>query len=57
MVPYTLETAVRHEDVAVRIESQKIAEGLDGDDGAGNGIVFRNCILEKDLQGFPGAAA
>ena len=43
--------------MAVRIESQKIAEGLDGDDGAGNGIVFRNCILEKDLQGFPGAAA
>jgi hypothetical protein len=25
--------------------------------GAGDGIVFRNCILEKNLQGFPGATA
>ena len=53
----TIETAVRHENVGVRIVSQKIAEGLHGDDGAGDGIIFRNRILEKDLQGFPGAAA
>ena len=53
----TIKTAVGHQDVAVWIESEKIAEGLDSDDGAGDGIVFRNCILEKDLQGFPGAAA
>ena len=39
------------------IEPQKIAEGLDGDDGAGDGIIFGNRLLEKDLQGFPGAAA
>jgi len=43
--------------VAVGIQSEKIAEGLDSDDGAGDGIVFGNRILEKDLQGFPGTAA
>ena len=43
--------------MAVGIESEKIAEGLDSDDGAGNGIVFPHCILDKDFQGFPGAAA
>ena len=52
-----IETAVRHQNVTVRIESEKIAEGLDSDDGAGEGIIFRNRILEKNLQGFPGAAA
>ena len=30
---------------------------LDTDDCAGDGIVFRNRMLEKNLQGFPGAAA
>ncbi len=54
--PAAVETAIRHEDVAVGIESEKIAKGLDGDDGAGNGIILRNRLLEKDLQGFPGAA-
>jgi len=52
-----VETAVRHEDVGVRIESEGIAEGLDGEDGAGNGIIFGNRLLEKDLQGFAGATA
>jgi len=42
---------------SVRIESEEIAEGLDGDDGAGDGIIFGNRLLEKDLQEFPGAAA
>ena len=55
--PAAVETAIRHEDVAVRIESQKIAEGLNGDDGTGDGIIFGNCLLEKYLQGFPSAAA
>jgi len=41
----------------VGIESEEIAEGLDSNDGAGDGNVFMNGILEKDLQGFPGAAA
>ena len=52
-----IETAVRHQNVTVRIESEKIAEGLDSDDGAWDGIIFRNRILDKNLQGFPGAAA
>jgi len=52
-----VETAVRHENVGVRIESEEIAECLHGDDGAGDGIIFGNRLLEKDLQGFPGATA
>jgi hypothetical protein len=43
--------------VAVWIESEKIAEGLDSDDRAGNRILFRNGIQEENLQRFPGAAA
>ena len=39
------------------IESEKIAKRLHGDDGARDGIIFGNCILEKDLKGFPGATA
>ncbi len=39
------------------IETEEVAEGLDSDDGAGNGIVLVNRILEKNLQGFPGTAA
>jgi hypothetical protein len=34
-----VKAAVRHEDVAVKIKSQEIAEGLDSDDGAGDRIV------------------
>jgi len=30
---------------------------LDTDDRSGGGIIFRNRMLEKNLQGFPGAAA
>ncbi|MFH1629333.1 MAG: hypothetical protein ABIE47_11515 [Pseudomonadota bacterium] len=41
----------------MRIVSQEIAERLHGDDGAGDGIVCRNRILEKNFQGFPGRAA
>jgi hypothetical protein len=54
---FPVETAVRHQDVAVWIESEKIAEGLGSDDCAGDGIIFGNRLLEEDLQGFPGAAA
>ena len=52
-----VETAVRHQNVGVRIKSEEIAEGLHGDDGAGDGIIFGDRLLEKDLQGFPGTAA
>ena len=41
----------------MRIESKEIAKALDSNDGAGDGISFRNRMLEKNLQGFPGAAA
>ena len=53
----TSRPAIRHEDVGVRIVSPEITERLHGDDGAGDGISFRNRILEKGLQRFPGAAA
>jgi hypothetical protein len=53
----TIKTAVCHQDVAVWIESEKIAEGLDSDSGTGDGIVLMVRHLEKDLQGFPGQAA
>jgi hypothetical protein len=52
-----IKTAVGYEDVAVRIESEGIANRLHRDDGAGDGIIFRNRMLEKNLQGFPVAAA
>ena len=37
----TIKTAVGHQDVAVGIESEEIAEGLDGDDGAGERDFYR----------------
>ena len=54
---FAVEAAIGHEDMAVRIKSEKIAEGLDSDDGARNGIVLWDRLLVKDLQGFPGRAA
>ena len=41
----------------MRIESREVAKRLHGNDGAGDGIVFRSCILEENLQGFPDGAA
>jgi hypothetical protein len=41
----------------VRIESEEITEGLLGGDCAGDWIIFRNSLLEKDIQGFTCAAA
>jgi hypothetical protein len=54
---FSIEAAVRDEDVAVRIESEEIAEGLYGNDGAGDGIILRNNLPKKHLQGFPGTTA
>jgi hypothetical protein len=54
---FAVEAAVRDENMAVGIESESITEGLDGDNCAGNGILFRNDILEENLQRFPGTAA
>jgi hypothetical protein len=42
--------------MTVGIESEEVAKGLDGDDGAGDGILLRHSLLKKELQGFPGAA-
>ncbi len=46
--PLCEEAAVRDENMAVRVETEHIANGLDGDDSAGNGILFRNDILEEN---------
>lgn len=46
----TITTAVGHQDVAVRIESEDVAEGLNSDDCSGDRIIFRNRILGKDLK-------
>jgi hypothetical protein len=43
--------------VAVRIESEEVTERLHSDDSAGDGVILRDRLLEKDLQRFPGAAA
>ena len=50
-----VEASVRHQDMAVGIESEEVAKGLDGNDGAGDGIPLRHRLLKKELQGFPGA--
>ena len=52
-----VKAAIGNQDMAMGVESQEIAEGLDGDDRARDGIVIRDCSLDKDLQGFPRAAA
>jgi len=54
---FPIEAAVRDEDVAVRIEAEKISEGLHGDDSAGDGIILRNGLPKKYLKGFPGTSA
>ncbi len=51
-----VEASVRYQDMAVGIESEEVAKGLDGNDGAGDGILLRHRLLKKELQGFPGAA-
>jgi len=53
----SVKASIGDENVAVGIESEEIAEGLDGDDGAGDGILLRNRLLDKYLQGFPGTPA
>ena len=41
----------------MRIESEEVTESLNGNAGAGDKIILRNHLLEKGLQGLPGAAA
>ncbi len=44
-------SSVRYQDMAVGIEAEKVAKGLDGDDGAGDGIPLRHRLLKKELKG------
>jgi hypothetical protein len=41
--------------MTVGIESEEVAKGLEGNGGAGDGILLRHRLLKKELQGFPGA--
>jgi hypothetical protein len=43
--------------MAVRVESQEIPEGLDGDDGAWECILLRDNSLEKHFQRLPCTSA
>jgi len=54
---FAVETAVGQEDVAVGVESEEVAKGLDGNDGARDVFLFRHCLLDKNLKGFPRATA
>jgi len=38
------------------VEAEAVSESLDCYNGAGEGIIFGNYILDEYLQGFPGAA-
>jgi hypothetical protein len=57
------ETTVRQENMAVRIKAEEVAKGLDSNDSAGNGCLFRypdtgpKSGLHKNLHGFPRAEA
>src|SRR4030042_3565439 len=51
-----VEACVRYQDMAVGIESEKVAKSLDGNDGTGDGIPLRQRRLKEELQEFPGAA-
>jgi hypothetical protein len=42
-----VEATVRYQDMAMGIEPQKVAKGLDGDDRAGDGIPLRHRIPKK----------
>jgi hypothetical protein len=52
-----VKASVRDQDMTVGVESEKIAEGLNGDHGARDRILFVYDLLQENLQGFPGAAA
>lgn len=45
-----IKTAIGHQDVGVRIDSEEVAEGLNGDDRAGDVIFFAGYLLKEDLQ-------
>jgi len=49
--------AIRHQDTTGRVETQEVAEGLNSNDGTGNGILLRDRLFEKNIQQLPCAAA
>jgi hypothetical protein len=53
----SIETAIGAEHVAMGVEVQEIAEGLDRNDCPGSSLLFWREAKEKDLQGIPGTAA
>ena len=53
-MPFPQEASVRNKKVAVGIEPEKVAEGLNDDDGAEYRIVLGNDLLEEGFQRLPG---
>jgi len=47
---FAIEAPVRHNNVAVRIEPEEVAEGLDGDDRTGKWFLFRYGLLDEDFM-------
>jgi len=47
------EATVHHQDMAVEVESQEVAKGLDGDDGARDGIKVDLETLKQQSLGWP----
>ena len=45
--PFCVEATVRDKNTAMRVETEHIAEGLDGDHRAGYGILFRNDLRTR----------
>jgi hypothetical protein len=41
----------------MRMMSDEIAKRLHSNDGAGDGVVLRDCLLDENLQSVPGTAA
>jgi hypothetical protein len=54
--PVSIENSIGAKHMAVGVEVQGIAEGLDGNDGAGDCILFGDTVLGKTFQRIPCAA-
>ena len=51
-MPLPIEASFRRQDMAVRIETQEIAKGLEGDDRAGHEIPFPYRLPKKESFAF-----
>ena len=47
---FTIEAAVCYKNMAVGIESEKVAEGLHGNDRAGDWFFLRHGLLHENFQ-------